>query len=235
MSVTPVPQVRVNRKAADRVAGGHPWIFSSDIVDLGSAQPGDAVSVLGPDLKKTRDGRGQFLGFAHFSSTSQITLRMLTRLRSADHSVAGREFFLQRLRQAISHREIVVQDSDAYRLVSSEADQLPGLIVDRYGPYLVMQALTQGMDRNRDIIEDCLNELLQPSGILARNDASVRRLEGLPLEVTTLAGSIPEKITIHMNGLQLSADLLHGQKTGAYLDQRENYVAAARYAHGRVL
>jgi 23S rRNA (cytosine1962-C5)-methyltransferase len=98
-----------------------------------------------------------------------------------------------------------------------------------------MQTLSQGMDAARDLIAECLAELLKPEGILARNDASVRRLEGLPLEVITLAGEIPEKITIHMNGLELTADLLHGQKTGAYLDQRENYVAAARYAHGRVL
>ena len=111
----------------------------------------------------------------------------------------------------------------------------PGLIVDRYGPYLVLQTLTQGMDRCRDLIVHCLQELLQPAGILARNDASVRKLEGLPLETPVLAGDIPERVTIRMNGLELQADLLHGQKTGVYLDQRENYLAAAAQAYGKVL
>jgi len=215
--------IRVNRKAADRAASGHPWIFSSDVVDRGDAAPGDAVRVV--------DHRNQLLGVAHYSSTSQITLRFL----SGKFELIDRQFFLTRLRAALAHRERVVQDSDAYRLVFSEADLLPGLIVDRYGPYLVMQTLDQGMDRARDVIVDCLREILSPEGILARNDASVRRLEGLPLEVATLAGEIPERVNIQMNGLRLEADLLKGQKTGVYLDQRENYLAAARWARGRVL
>jgi 23S rRNA (cytosine1962-C5)-methyltransferase len=215
--------VRVNRKAADRAASGHPWIFSSDVVDHGEAAPGDAVKVV--------DHRNQLVGVAHYSSTSQITLRLL----SGKFEPIDRQFFLTRLRAALAHRERVVQNSDAYRLVFSEADLLPGLIVDHYGPYLVMQTLNQGMDRARSIIVDCLQEILSPQGILARNDASVRRLEDLPLEVATLAGEIPERVHIQMNGLHLEADLLHGQKTGVYLDQRENYVAAARWARGRVL
>ena len=215
--------VRVNRKAADRAASGHPWIFSSDVVDRGDASPGEAVRVV--------DHRNQLIGTAHYSSTSQITLRLLS---EKSHSV-DRDFFLGRLRAALTHRERVVQNSDAYRLVFSEADLLPGLIVDRYGPYLVMQTLNQGMDRERDVIVDCLQQILSPAGILARNDASVRRLENLPLEVATLSGQIPERVQIQMNGLRLEADLLKGQKTGVYLDQRENYLAAARWARGRVL
>jgi 23S rRNA (cytosine1962-C5)-methyltransferase len=215
--------VRVNRKAADRAASGHPWIFSSDVVDRGEAAPGDAVRVLDP--------KGKLLGVAHYSATSQITLRLLS-----DKPVAvDRSFFRQRIAAALAHRERVVHDSGAYRLVFSEGDLLPGLIVDRYGPYLTLQTLNQGMDRQKDVIAGCLQELLTPAGILARNDASVRKLEGLPLEVVTLAGEIPERVHIQMNGLKLEADLLHGQKTGVYLDQRENYVAAARWARGRVL
>ena len=202
--------VRVNRKAADRAASGHPWIFSSDVVDRGEAAPGDAVNVL--------DHRNQFVGVAHYSSTSQITLRLL----SDTPEPVDRNFFLKRLSAALAHRERVVQNSNAYRLVFSEADLLPGLIVDRYGPYLVMQTLDQGMDRARVLIANCLAELLSPAGILARNDASVRKLEGLALEVTLLAGEIPERAHIEMNGLHLEADLLHGQKTGVYLDQRED-------------
>ena len=215
--------VRVNRKAADRTASGHPWIFASDVVDRGDAVPGDAVRVLDPKSK--------FLGVAHYSSTSQITLRLL----STRPEIIDRTFFRARLAAALAHRERVVQNSDAHRLVFSEGDLLPGLIVDRYGTYLALQTLSQGMDRARDLIVDCLQELLAPAGILARNDASVRKLEGLPLEVVTLAGEIPERVHIRMNGLQLDADLLHGQKTGVYLDQRENYLAAGRWARGRVL
>ena len=215
--------VRVNRKAADRAASGHPWIFASDVVDRGDAVPGDAVRVLDPKSK--------FLGVAHYSSTSQITLRLL----STRPEIIDRTFFRARLAAALAHRERVVQNSDAHRLVFSEGDLLPGLIVDRYGTYLALQTLSQGMDRARDLIVDCLQELLAPAGILARNDASVRKLEGLPLEVVTLAGEIPERVHIRMNGLQLDADLLHGQKTGVYLDQRENYLAAGRWARGRVL
>jgi 23S rRNA (cytosine1962-C5)-methyltransferase len=215
--------VRVNRKAADRAAGGHPWIFSSDVIERGESQPGDAVRVVGPG--------DRLIGVAHYSSTSQITLRLLShRAEPID-----REFFLRRLKQAVAHRERVVENSDAYRLVFSEADLLPGLIVDCYGSYLVAQFLTQGMDRARDLITNCLTDLLHPAGILARNDASVRKLEGLPLESTILAGEIPERVGVQMNGLKLQADLLHGQKTGVYLDQRENYLAAARHARGRVL
>ena len=146
-----------------------------------------------------------------------------------------KSFFRRRLIQAISLRERVVRDSNAYRLVFSEADLLPGLILDRYGPFLVMQMLSQGMERCRDLIVHCLEELLQPAGILARNDASVRTLEGLERETAVVAGHIPERVPIEMNGLKLEADLLRGQKTGAYLDQRENYVAAANHARGRIL
>lgn len=215
--------VRVTHKGASRIASGHPWVFSSDVSDRGAAAPGETVGVLDP--------RGKFLGVAHYSSSSQIALRLV----SPQRETADRAFYLRRLRQAIELRARLVENSDAYRLVYSEADLLPGLIVDRYGPYLVMQTLSQGMDRARDLIAGCLAELLEPAGILARNDASVRKLEALPQEVVTLSGEIPERVHYTMNGLRFAADLVGGQKTGAYLDQRENYVAAARHAYGRVL
>jgi 23S rRNA (cytosine1962-C5)-methyltransferase len=144
-------------------------------------------------------------------------------------------FFSRRLAAAISHRAHAVENSNACRVVFSEADLLPGLIVDRYDAHLVVQMLDQGMERSRDLIVHCLNEQLEPAGILARNDASVRKLESLPLENAVLAGEIPERVAIQMNGLRLEADLLHGQKTGIYLDQRENYVAASKWLRGRVL
>lgn len=229
--------VEVNRKAADRVANGHPWIFASDVTERGNAQPGDAVRVAGP--------RGRLLGVAHYSSTSQIALRLL----SSRVEEIGREFFLRRLKQALAHRERFVTGAlshsrpadlrlgttNAYRWVYSEADLLPGLIIDRYADYIVMQTLDQGMDRARDVIAACVDEIAQPRAVIARNDAAVRKLENLPQETLVLKGEVPEWIEIEMNGLKLRADLLRGHKTGIYLDQRENYLAAARYARGRVL
>jgi 23S rRNA (cytosine1962-C5)-methyltransferase len=207
---------------------GHPWIFASDVIDRAGAAPGEPVRVV---VDSRNDARGRFLGVAHYSSTSQITLRLL----SGKPEPIDISFFERRLKAAILHREQLVENSDACRLVFSEGDQLPGLIVDRYGPYLVLQTLDQGMDAARDLIVQCLLQLIPPAGIVARNDAAIRKLEGLALETLALHGEIPERVAIRMNGLKLEADLLHGQKTGVYLDQRENYAAAAGYAHGRVL
>jgi 23S rRNA (cytosine1962-C5)-methyltransferase len=213
-------EVRVNRKAAGRVASGHPWIFSSDLTDRDGAQPGAAV--------KVADERGRALGTAHYSSTSQIALRLLSR----QVEEIGRDFYLHRLRAAEAFRARVVRDSDSYRVVHGEADLLPALVVDRYGDFLVVQTLDQGMDSAKAEILSCLEEIYQPKGVIARNDAAVRAKEQLPLESGVLAGHVPETVTVRMNGLHLQADLLRGQKTGIYLDQRENYLAAARYAHG---
>ena len=215
--------MRVNRKAESRVAAGHPWIFSSDVIDRGDAAAGDAVAVVNPD--------GRPIGTAHFSSTSQISLRMLSDRVEA----IGRSFLRRRLEAAVEFRRRLVADSDAYRLVHGEADGLPGLVVDRYGGCLVLQALNQGMERATAEVVSCLQELVEPDAIVARNDAAVRVKEGLHLEVKVLAGEAPEPATVRLNGLLFYADLLHGQKTGMFLDQRENYVAAARHACGNAL
>ena len=212
--------VQVNRKAADRIASGHPWIFSSDLADRDGAQPGQPVKVL--------DQRGRPLGTAHYSSASQISLRMLSR----QVEEINREFFLRRIRAAEEHRRKVVHHSNAYRVVHGEADLLPALVVDRYGGYLVMQTLNQGMDAAKSEIASCLEEIFHPRGIVLRNDVAVRAKEQLPLETAVLSGEAPETVAVHMNGLTLRADLLHGQKTGIFLDQRENYQAAAHFARG---
>jgi 23S rRNA (cytosine1962-C5)-methyltransferase len=215
--------VRVNRKAADRVASGHPWIFTSDVVDRGQAVGGDAVLVI--------DHKGAALGRAHYSDSSQISLRMLTeRAETID-----RGFYMRRLANAEAYRKRIVTGTNAYRLVHGEGDQLPGLIIDRYGDYFTLQTLDQGMDRAKAEIASCLQELFAPKGIVERNDVSVRKRESLSLQSGVLAGGVPEAVMVEMNGLELYADLLHGQKTGTFLDQRENYVAAARYASGRAL
>lgn len=218
-----LPTVRVNRKAADRVASGHPWIFASDVIDHGSAQAGDAVRVI--------DFKGRILGTAHFSSSSQISLRLLSnRLERIDEG-----FLRKRIEAARAFRQRIVSNSDAYRLVHAEGDLLPGLIVDRYGDYLVLQMLDQGMDRLAPEIVSVLNALFTPKGIVARNDVPSRAKENLLNETRVVAGDVAERVEIHMNGLTWQADLFSGQKTGIFLDQRENYLAVPRYARGRAL
>jgi 23S rRNA (cytosine1962-C5)-methyltransferase len=213
----------VNQKAAGRLASGHPWIFSSDVIDRGTAQPGDAVQVV--------DIKGRPLGTAHYSSTSQITLRLLSS-RVEPFDIA---FLRTRIEKALQFRERVVKDSNAYRLVHGEADLLPGLVVDRYGEHLVIQTLDQGMDKAKPEIVAVLNDLLKPASIVARNDVAVRKHEGLALETAVVSGTLPDRIQIAMNGFEWEANLLHGQKTGVFLDQRENYAAIRRYATGRAL
>src|SRR3954463_14426726 len=222
-SMSTEPVVRVNRKAADRVFSGHPWIFASDVIHRGSAQPGDAVKVV--------DLGGKALGTAHYSSTSQITLRLLTkRVEPVDKT-----FLKRSIEAAYRFRQRVVQDSNAYRLVHAEGDLLPGLIVDRYGDWLALQLLDQGMDRLSNDIVSVLEEIVAPKGIVARNDVAARTKENLSQEVRVLAGEVLPSVPISMNGLRLHADLMTGQKTGVFLDQRENYLAVRRWAKGRAL
>jgi 23S rRNA (cytosine1962-C5)-methyltransferase len=216
-------EVQVSRKGADRVRSGHPWIFASDVSERGEAQPGDAVQVT--------DHNRRSLGTAHYSSSSQICLRMLSdRVEAIDGA-----FFERRLAAAAAYRLSVVSDAGAYRLVHAEGDLLPALIVDRYGDYLSVQMLDQGMDRARDAILDALLKLFRPKGIVLRNDAAVRRKEELPVETSIAFGEVPPAVAVRINGFRFHADLVGGQKTGIFLDQRENYLAAARYARGKAL
>jgi len=218
---TPYPgtmnKVRVNQSAIKRLEAGHPWIFLSDVLDAGGAAAGEAVTVTGP--------RGQNAGTAHYSNSSEIALRMLSR----QQVVTDAAFYMKRLATAKAFRDMVVSDTDAYRLVHAEGDLLPGLIVDHYAGHLVAQFLDQGMDAATPQIASALTEVVQARAIVARNDAAVRRLENLPLAKNVMAGELSGPVRVTMNGLAMDADLLEGQKTGVYLDQRENYVAAARY------
>lgn len=218
-----MPTVRINRKGAGRIAAGHLWVFASDVLDRGSAEPGDAVTVVDP--------QGHTLGVAHYSSTSQICLRLL----SARVEPIDRPFFDRRIAAAEALRKRVVAGTDAYRLVHGEADLLPGLVIDRYADCFTLQTLDQGMERAKADITTCLVEQFAPRAIVERNDAAVRKRESLPLVSSVLCGELPARVPIHMNGLELEADLLLGQKTGVFLDQRENYVAASRYARGLAL
>ena len=186
-----------------------------------TADAGDVVRVIG--------SAGRPLGYGLYSSRSVIALRMLTR-RDARPDEA---FWRDRLAAAVRYRESLDIDATAYRLVHGEGDRLPGLVVDRYGDVLVVQALSQGTDRLLPLIGELLGELLQPAGILARNDAQVRALEGLDRVVELRHGGVPEQVEVREGGVRLSVDPWRGQKTGLFLDQRENRLAAARHARGR--
>ncbi|MGE3956782.1 MAG: class I SAM-dependent rRNA methyltransferase [Vicinamibacterales bacterium] len=216
------PTVTLSPRGEQRLRGGHPWIYRSDVTEA-SATAGDVVLV--------RNGRGRTLGSALYSDRSQIAVRMLT----YGDRVADDALVTARVDAAIAFRESLGIDATAYRLVHGEADLLPSLVVDRYGDYLVVQALSQGMDRLTPTVVRALKDRLHPRGILARNDPKTRGLEGLPMQVEVLDGEVPESVTVHECGLEYDVDLRHGQKTGLFLDQRENREAAARYARGRVL
>jgi 23S rRNA (cytosine1962-C5)-methyltransferase len=216
------PTVVISARGEERLRSGHPWIYRSDVADA-QAAAGDVVLVRGP--------RNRVLGRALFSDQSQIAVRML----AYGDKPADEQLVHRRLETAIAFRAALGINASAYRIVHGEADLLPSLIVDRYGDYLVIQALSQGMDRLLPAITGALNELLHPRGILARNDPRARLLEGLPQQVEVLSGEVPESVTVQEGGIEYDVDVRRGQKTGLFLDQRENREAAAVYARGRVL
>jgi 23S rRNA (cytosine1962-C5)-methyltransferase len=214
--------VVITDRGARRVRRGHPWVYRADVVDA-RAGAGDTVEVIGP--------RGRLVGRALFSDRSEITLRMLT----CRDEPAELDLWEGRLRRAIAYRAAFGIDATAYRLVHGEADLLPSLIVDRYGDCLVVQALSQGVDRLLPAITRLLVELTGATGVLARNDPRVRELEGLERKVELLDGAVPDSIEVREGTVRFAVDPWKGQKTGAFLDQRENRAAAAACARGRVL
>jgi 23S rRNA (cytosine1962-C5)-methyltransferase len=219
----PSQTVTLSPRGIDRIFAGHPWIYRSDVSVSPGVEPGSVVSV--------HDRRKRFLGQAFYSSKSQIALRFLTR----EKRPIDRAFLAERIQAAEAYRRQVVQDSDACRVVASEGDLLPSLIIDRYGEYLVVQTLSQGTEKLKPIITDILQEQFSPRGIVERNDVAVRALEGLEQPKGILAGDVPKEVVVTINGLPFAFDLLEGQKTGGFLDQRENQRAAQSYAFGRAL
>jgi len=223
-------QIKVNRRAVARIRGGHPWIYRSDLLPFDPApEPGALVSVA--------DERSRPLGSALYSSASQIALRMISSQQVLPEVLP--QLIAERVAAAIAYRKRlnVAETSNAYRLVFSEADQLPGLIVDRYADVLTVQFLTQAMDRSdlRAAVIEVLQQELEPASVIERVEPRIRELESLPpLADRPLHGDKTQTV-IQMNGLQFIYDAAAGQKTGAFLDQRENYAAAAQYAHGRAL
>jgi 23S rRNA (cytosine1962-C5)-methyltransferase len=217
------PVVRLTGKGWRWQRTGHPWVYRDDLEGRPDFVSGDLTAVLGPG--------DRFLGQAFYSAASRIALRFVT---SQDEPV-DRSFWQARLRQALTYRGRVVQESDAYRLIYGEADGFPGLVVDSYAGHLVMQALHPAMERRTPEIVDLLVEELSPPSITLRNDAEVRLLEELPLEVKTVRGELPALVKVKEGGVRLWVDVLKGQKTGIFLDQRENRLVTAAWAGGEVL
>src|SRR5438309_2443257 len=222
---SPNPTMKVSSRGANRLKEGHVWVYRSDIVSADGIPPGAVVTVTDP--------RGKPLGSALYSSASQIAIRLISREPITDFPGVVR----QRIADAIAYREPIVHNTDAYRLIFSEADFLPGLIVDRYRDILSLQILTQAWDSDslRQALISELNARLKPESIVERVDPRVRELEKLPARPSGLVHGSKTATVITMNGVQFHYDGLEGQKTGAFLDQRENYAAAAHYAHGDAL
>jgi 23S rRNA (cytosine1962-C5)-methyltransferase len=215
-------RVVIGPRGVERLRSGHSWVYKSD-VRAADAEPGAVVRVM--------DERGRFLGRAFYSDKSQISIRLVTH----EDIEIDRAFLRTRLRQAADFRKRTVGNSEVFRLVYGEADQIPSLVVDHYGDYLAMQNLCQSTDRLQPLLVDLLVELFAPRGIIERNDPKVRLLEGLDQRVSVLHGEVPEEVRAHEDALLFSYDLHHGQKTGGFLDQRENHEAAANFARGEVL
>ena len=214
--------VVISSRGVERLRSGHLWVYRSDV----RTAPAESGAIV-----RLTDDRGRFHGRAFYSDKSQIAIRLLTH----DDRPVDRAFFTERLRRAAGYRRLIVENTEAYRLVYGEADLLPSLIVDRYGDYLVMQTLSQGTERHKGVFVEILVELFSPKGVLERNDPKVRLLEGLEQRVSVMHGQIPQEILAKENGVTFVNDLQKGQKTGSFLDQRENHWAARRYASGEVL
>jgi 23S rRNA (cytosine1962-C5)-methyltransferase len=217
------PTVTITKRGADRARARHQWIYRSDVADTGEARGGDVVRVADPN--------GRALGRAFYSDASLITLRFVT---FADVET-DRDFWRGRLERAVALREGLVEGTTAYRVVHGEGDLVSSLVVDRYGDCLSIQTLSQGTDRLKSLWVELLVERFAPRAIVERNDAHVRDLEGLPRTTGMLAGDAPGEIEVEEHGIRYLVDPVTGQKTGAFLDQRENRVAAGRYARGRAM
>jgi 23S rRNA (cytosine1962-C5)-methyltransferase len=216
--------VTISRRGAERLAKGHPWIYRSDVEHA-------PASLAGGDVVVLKDGRGRFAGKAFWSALSKIAIRVVTR----DDVAVDEAFFAERIASALALRARVFPGEPAARLVHGEADLLPGLVVDRYGDALVMQTLIPATDRRKAMLADLLWSALPLRSIVERNDVKVRELEGLPLAKGVVRGAEPGPVEYAEGEARIRLDLLGGQKTGAYLDQRENRLRAGEYASGECL
>jgi len=213
----------VSAKGAHRWAAGHPWIFRSDLIQRPNAEPG---------IVRVADQRRRPIGTALWSPHSEISLRLLD--PNPDATIDAK-WWHDRIARALRRRDPLREQASAYRLIHGEGDGLPSLICDRYDRWLVVQLLSAGIERFRDTIVETLLSLTGAEGILARNDPPVRAREGLARETTLLAGDVPQEIEVQEYGVHYLAAPWTGQKTGAFLDQREARHRTASYARGRAL
>lgn len=216
-------EITVTKRGADRIRGGHLWIYRSDVVNTDEAEGGSIVVV--------RDQNRNFVGQAFFSDSSQIALRFLSQTEEA----IDREWWQRRILEAAARRASIASDTNAYRLVYSEGDLLPSIIIDRYDDVLVLQTLSQGSEKVKPLLVELLREAFRPQAIVERNDVRVRQHEGLEMIAGTLYGAVPAEFEMLQAGIRFFVAPLSGQKTGSFLDQRENRIAARALAHGRAL
>ena len=216
------PRLVLKKNQDRRVRSGHPWVFSNEVAGVEGA-PVDG------GLVEIADFRGAYLGRAYYNHTSLICARILTRGRDE----IDRDFFVKRIERALKLRERALPGERTLRIVSSEADQLPGLVVDRYGDVLAVQVLTKGMEALADLVRAALDSVLAPRGVMRMADSPLRALEGLPLERGVWWGDVPERVEVELEGFKVEADLHHGQKTGLFLDQRMNRRRAEVFARDR--
>ncbi len=218
----PTARLLLKRGEDRRVRGGHPWIFSNEIDALeGEVENGGLVEVA--------DQRGAFLGIAYVNRRSLIAARLLTRGRDPIDAA----FFARRLERAKAFRAQACPGDEAVRLVYGESDQLPGLVIDRYGDVLAVQVLTLGIEAQLDAVREAIEQVIAPRGVVYVGDSPLRELEGLPLRREAWWGDVPERLAVNVSGFGLEVDLVGGQKTGLFLDQRRNRALAEARAHGR--
>ncbi len=218
-----LPSVKLSRRGIERWRAGHPWIYESDVEAPKSLKGGEVVRVI--------DHKGYLLGQAFFSRASKISLRWL----SWDDTPIDEAFFASRIAAADALRRKLYPGEDTYRLIHSEADGIPGLVVDRYGDALSAQFLVPATEQRKELIADLLMKHFDAKAIVNRSDVGVRKLEGLEQEKGVLRGELKGPKAYLEGHVRLSADLLQGQKTGTFLDQRENHVLASSYATGEAL
>ena len=217
------PAVTVTRKAENSIRQGHPWVYREELTAVsGEPEQGGVCDVFSQ--------KGAWLGAGFYSATSKIGLRILSDNANEDFSPA---FFERRVKYALEYRRAVMDSLGCCRLVFGEADGLPGLTVDKFGPVVSLQTLTAGLDQRKELLCDLLEELLHPDAIYERNDVKVREKEGLAQQKGLLRGALPGELLVRENGFLLKVDVAGGQKTGSYLDQRENHAALAPYVRGR--
>lgn len=219
-----MPQVRITTRGARRIRQGHLWVYRSDVRDASDGEGGAIVRVV--------DDAGNFVGQAFYSDRSEITLRFLT---THEEPAIDHEWWRVRLRQCAERRAAIARETNAYRLVYSEGDLLPSVIIDLYDDVLVLQTLSQGADKIKSLLTQLLVEEFKPRAVIERNEARVREFEGLELRSGVLYGAAASEIEISQHGVRFVVSPLGGQKTGAFLDQRENYQAARSVARGRAL